>query len=73
MNRNLDGCYFRVERDGKYKNICFSDLTAEERDKMLENRSEEWLKSLCCYLADTIKTIGEDLELVCVDDDREEE
>lgn len=27
MQRNLDGVYFRVERDGKWQNICFSDLT----------------------------------------------
>lgn len=25
--RDMDGVYFRVERDGKWCNICFSDRT----------------------------------------------
>ena len=64
MNRNLDGVYFRVEREGKWQSICFSDLTTEERDKILEDRNEEWLKSLCCILADTIKAIGDQLDII---------
>ena len=68
MNRNLDGCYFRIKRDGIWRNICFSDLTKEERDKMLENRSEEWLKSLCCHLGDVIRHIGDELDLVVEDE-----
>lgn len=64
MNRNLDGCYFRVERDGKWQDICFSDLTKEEQKQMLENKSEKWLKSLCFYLADVIKDIGDKLDIV---------
>lgn len=35
MNRELDGYYFRVKREDKWENICFSDLTDEEMDKML--------------------------------------
>lgn len=23
INRELDGCYFRIQRDGKWQNICF--------------------------------------------------
>ena len=64
MNRNLDGCYFRVERDGKWQNVCFSDLTSDERDTVMDDRGEEWLKSLCCHLADTIKEIGDQLDIV---------
>ena len=64
MNRNLDGCYFRVKRNGKWESVCFSDLTEEERESVLSDRNEKWLKSLCCYLADTIKNIGEQLDLV---------
>lgn len=63
MNRNLDGCYFRVERDGKWQDICFSDLTKEEQKQMLENKNEKWLKSLCFYLADVIKDIGDKLNI----------
>lgn len=59
MDRNLDGCYFRVERNGKWENICFSDLTKEEREKVSENRNAEWFKSLCFYLADKLKEMGD--------------
>lgn len=69
MIRNLDGCYFRVERDGKWQNICFSDLTPAEREKMCEGRSTEWLASLCYYLADVIKAIGDQLDIVRGEDD----
>ena len=27
VSRNLDGVFYRVVRDGKYVNLCFSDLT----------------------------------------------
>ena len=38
MQRNLDGVYFRMERDGKWTNVCFSDLTEEEMDKVMKER-----------------------------------
>ena len=80
MNRNLDGYYFRVKRDGKWDNICWSDMTDEERDEQMTNRSEEWLKSLCKGLGNVINSwrkpiglpmgvvshkIGEDLDIAC--------
>ena len=63
MNRNLDGCYFRVKRDGKCYNLCFTDLTQKERETELDGRSELWLKSLCCHLADVINDIGETFDI----------
>lgn len=72
MNRNLDGCYFRVERDGKWQSICFSDLTEKEQKQMLEGRSEEWLKSLCLYLAHVIKYIGDEFNIVSQEDEEED-
>ena len=64
MNRELDGVYFRVERDGKWQAPCFSDLTEEEREKVCEGKSAEWLKSLAYHLADCIKEIGEQFDIV---------
>lgn len=63
MNRNLDGVYFRVQRDGKWQNICFSDLTIEERDKVCQNHSTDWFKSLAYFLADVIKDIGDEFDI----------
>lgn len=72
MDRNLDGCYFRVQRDGKWQNVCFSDLTEEEREKVCEGRSAEWLKSLCYHLADRLKIVGDFCDIVGGDDDDED-
>ena len=64
MNRNLDGVYFRVYRDGRYQNICFSDLTEEEMDDVLKDKSEEWLHRMCKILGQTIRNIGDQLDIV---------
>lgn len=65
MNRNLDGAYFRVERNGKFENVCFSDLTMEEKDKVCEGRSAEWFKSLAYHLAFCLKDLGDSLDITC--------
>jgi hypothetical protein len=62
VQRNLDGLYFRIERDGKWQDICFTDLTQQER--VMANRSERWLASVVNYLADVINGIGEEFDLV---------
>ena len=64
MNRELDGVYFRVQRDCKWQNICFSDLTPEERDEVGgvgtdHERSAEWWRGLAYHLADCLKEIGD--------------
>lgn len=46
-------------------NVCWSDMTDEERDEQMTNRSEEWLKSLCKGLGNVIHKIGEDLDIAC--------
>ena len=75
-HRDLDRVYFRIqEQDGTYDNVCFSDLTEEEQDKMLENRSTDWLKSMCKHLAQTIRTIGDQFDLVAgeaIEDDEDD-
>ena len=63
MNRNLDGVYFRINREGKWQNICFSDLTEEEMTEVMSGRTEEWLKSLCVILGKRIHEIGEELDI----------
>ena len=64
MDRNLDGVYFRVQRDDKWQNICFSDLTADEREEIGKDRSLEWWKSLAFILADRLKEIGDELDII---------
>ena len=65
MNRNLDGVYFRVKRDDEWQDICFSDLTEDERSEVMKDRSVKWLQSLCNILANKLKDIGDQFDLVC--------
>ena len=63
-NRELDGVYFRVERDGKWQNICFTDLTEEEIESVVGERPKEWWKSLALILKGVINDIGEQFNIV---------
>ena len=63
MNRNLDGVYFRINRNGKYENICFSDLTEEEMKHVMYGKGVEWLENLCIILGETIHKIGDELDI----------
>ena len=62
MNRELDGYYFRIVRNGVGQSVCFTDLTKEERDKLLADKDTQFLKNLCCYLADRIQELGDTIE-----------
>lgn len=57
--RNLDGVYFRIERDGKWLNVCFSDLTRDEREGVMKGRDEDWLKSMCHIMAESLHEFGD--------------
>ena len=63
--RELDGAYFRVERNGKWESVCFTDLTSDERDEVCEGRTAEWLKSMVDVLADKVREIGDQFDIVC--------
>lgn len=68
MKRNLDGVCFRVKRDEKWEDICFTDLTQDERHFILEGKSDGWLKSMVLHLANVIESIGEDFDIVRSDE-----
>ena len=57
--RELDGIFYRVKRNGKSYSICFSDLTEHEQDKILADYDEESLRRMCKILASTLRTIGD--------------
>ena len=67
--RNLDGVFFRVERDGKFQNICFSDLTQEEIESLTSDRDKDWWKTLALHLKDCLNEIGEQFDIEMVDDE----
>lgn len=56
----LDGVFFRVNRNNKYFNICFSDLTENEQNEILEKMSPGELKRMCIILSQALRTLGEE-------------
>ena len=73
INRELDNIYFRVKRGKHWESVCFSDLSDEEMDKVLEGHSVEWLKNTCKILGRTIKRIGDEQDIVGWQKEEEEE
>jgi len=73
VQRNLDGVYFRVERDGKWEIVCYSDMEREEREEVVAARIAErtpegqaaWWRSLADIMADQLYDMGEQLGVVC--------
>ena len=64
VSRNLDGVYYRVVRDGKYVNRCFSDLTESEQDEIMTEYNAEQLRRLCRQICVSLRQIGDTLDLV---------
>ena len=64
MNRELDGIYFMVSRDGKRQPICFTDMTKSEIDEVIGERSAEWWKSAAMRLKEVINEIGDTFDIV---------
>lgn len=73
IQRNLDGIYFRVQRDGRWQNVCYSDMEQTERDEMARRRAKQgtfkeqaaWWRSMADLLADQLYDMGEQLGVVC--------
>ena len=69
--RNLDKIYFRVKRDGEYKNVCFTDMTSEEIETVLGERPAEWWKLVALHLKDVINEIADTFGIIGRSDDYE--
>ena len=71
--RNLDGVYFRVYMDGRWQNVCYSDMTADERkevvyDRMGDRTPDEqagYYRRLAELMADALYDMGEQLGVMC--------
>lgn len=64
VKRDLDGVYFRVKRNDKWENVCFSDLNNAEREDVTKDRSAEWLRQLAYIMADVLRGIGDFFDIV---------
>lgn len=71
VKRNLDNVYFRVKRDNRWDNVCFSDMTEAERDSVMLGESEAWLREMCNIMARTLREVGDKLNIVRQDEEDE--
>lgn len=55
---DMDRIYFRIKRNDKYENVCFSDLTDEERVEVCSNKQIEWFIRVTHHLADCLYEAG---------------
>ena len=69
VKRDLDGIYLRIKRDGKYQNLCLSDMTKEELEENLNSDRGEWLKGAVIHLALTLHDIGEQFNIIRSDEE----
>lgn len=71
--RNLDGVFYRVQRGGGWCNVCFSDMTADERREVIYDRMSErpldeqvgYYRRLAELMADQLYSMGEQLGVMC--------
>ena len=64
IKSNLDGCFFRVRRREKYEDLCFTDLTRDEQEELLKDKSPEFIVELTLHLAATLRQIGDEFDLI---------
>lgn len=71
--RNLDGVFFRVKRNGRWCNVCYSDMTPDERESVIYDRMDDkplaeqvgYYRRLAELMADQLYDMGEQLGVVC--------
>ena len=61
--RKLDGVYFRVQRNGKWVNVCFTDLTEEEQETKIGKWDNDQLQRLALILATRLRAVGDQFNL----------
>lgn len=73
--RNLSGIYIfdTLPGDERRKPTCFEDCTEEKQDEWLESLSSEAVKSLSKQLAKTLRTIGDQFDIMCGEEESTEE
>jgi hypothetical protein len=66
MRRNLTGIYIfdKFEGEEKRQPTCFEDCQESTQDKWLRSLDQEALVNLAKQLGETIKLIGDQLDLV---------
>jgi len=61
--RDLSGIFFREKVDGSWENICFEELPEESQDRILAEKSPEFVKNLAKMLAKTLAEVGDKFDI----------
>ena len=72
IRRDLDGCFFRVQRDGKWFSLCWTDLTKEERESFIKGKDIYWLGRMLEYITEEYRKTGDQLDIYGRDPDEED-
>ena len=72
IRRDLDGCFFRVQRDGKWFSLCWTDLTKEEREGFTKDKDIYWLARMLEYITEEYRKTGDQLDIYGRDEDEED-
>ena len=60
IQRDLDGVYFRIMRDGKGVNLCWTDLCWEDRIEFArKNNNEGWLIRMIQIMNDVARKVND--------------
>ena len=65
----LCGIYFRVERKGKFEDVCFTDMTELEQKRAIYDFSPEALRNMCMVLAGVVRNLGDMFDISAADGD----
>jgi hypothetical protein len=73
--RNLSGVYIfdTLPGDVKRQPTCFEDCTEEKQQEWLDSLTPEALKSLSLQLAKTLRTIGDQFDIITGEEEQEED
>lgn len=73
--RNLSGAYIfdLLPGDKRRKPTCFEDCTEEKQQEWLDSLTPEAIKSLCKQLGKTLRTIGDQFDIMCGEEEEEED
>ena len=65
VKRDLDGCYFRVQREGKWHSLCWTDLTKPERVSVVAYNihNEYWCQRMLEYITEQYRKTADQLDI----------
>lgn len=61
--RDLDGCFFRIQRGDQWLSLCWTDLTKAERVEVLKDKDKYWLRRMLEYITEEYRKTGDQLDI----------